>query len=1242
MRFISSSFVLLIATVAASASGAVTGQWIWTDSASVGNERAWFRKEFSLSAAQIEKMKFARLHVTCDNHAIVFLNGKQIARIDEWRQPKAVDAAKALRAGKNVLAVEAWNDDGPAGLFLCLQITGDDKKPLNVATDKTWNFSRERVDVERIDNSSTKFQPAKVVATFGQGPWGNVFGGSSSVAGSKFSTTATDGPVLLDDRFELPPGFHIYRVATRELSGGSYAMAIDGQGRLLVGDGTAIRRLTDSDGDHVYDKAEAIADGLGGRGPQGILIRGDLVYAVGGDGLQLYSGYKAGGPLKHEGRLGHSFPTGGDHAAHMLVRGLDDWIYFITGDGAGNSAKHVNMPGSPVVNVRGASVYRSAPTGQYWEGIGSGGRNAPGMGMNYLGEFFTFDSDLEYTYEVPNYVPTRLIHWATGIQDGWAWNEPAGWRHHFPDLQPPVLSVGRGTPTMGTIYEHTQFPQRYRDAYLCCDYLWKDQRNIHARTTGRVVAFHLERNGAGFEAKMTVLIDGKPNAKGAGGRRINFAAVDCIVAADGSLLVSDHNQGVWRVFYDESETPEIPQLLPARPTPAGGQRELLKQIVRLPQPGSEYTRVLQDELLASLPDAERAMRDAVLDGDLPLRDRLRALRIVAPQFAKLPVDWLKALAGDTSAELRGQAAWLYGLRRKADEISAVLTLVDDKDPFVRRRACEALARLSATEEAIVASAAPLVERLNDSDPRVRYAAMIALAHIPQEHWIDPALASEHPQTQIRAVLAARWVNRNYRNEWATGVVNRLVDRKLSTEDRLALYRLISLHAGSFTQNAKFADHILADFPSANDDVRWEQFRLIGQLQIAAAAPRLAKHLPDEKHPVARLVLLDSLARLPVADKADARRVVEWLVDAQKTDFNDFSNKGPHYPGYVRSVCQRLSDRSPNEFAAAVDQVVAGSFLAESVYRAVAASGEAGVKLALERFAALQDDDAQVQIIEAIRDSKLSPQQVTALIRALRASDHARLHQTVTPLILRQKLALEKLGDETRQQAVIDDLLQMTLQSSRSSGSGNRILSSLTGAAAKGLGNKDSLNPDEQVTAAEHWFAWYRRAYGRPFSAKLPQRKATLTDKQIHELLLTDKGQGDPRRGRAIYLKTQCIACHGRSGEDKQATIFGHTLTGIAQRLKPEELADALVYPSKKVDDRFRMTSVVTIDGKVITGFLTQQGDDEITLLAPEGKRNNIQHEQIGELAPHRRSLMREGRVRYIEPREISDLLAYLR
>jgi len=76
------------------------------------------------------------------------------------------------------------------------------------------------------------------------------------------AVVAASGPVELTDPFELPPGFDICRAAGPELSGGSYAMTFDGEGRLLVGDGNAVRRLIDKDQDGVFDSFEVIATGL--------------------------------------------------------------------------------------------------------------------------------------------------------------------------------------------------------------------------------------------------------------------------------------------------------------------------------------------------------------------------------------------------------------------------------------------------------------------------------------------------------------------------------------------------------------------------------------------------------------------------------------------------------------------------------------------------------------------------------------------------------------------------------------------------------------------------------------------------------------------------------------------------------------------------------------------------------------------------------------------------------------------
>ena len=370
-----------------------------------------------------------------------------------------------------------------------------------------------------------------------------------AVCCSVTTARAASTPVWLDDRFELRPGFRIYRAATGELSGGSYALTFDGQGRLLVGDGNAVRRLVDTNDDGIFDKFEMIASGLGPRGPQGLLVYQDELFAVGGDGLQRFSGYQAGGPLRHRGRLGNKLGTGGDHDAHSLVRGHDGWIYLMAGNGSGlTNRQHITEKSSPALFEREASVFRISPDGARWECLASGGRNPPSLGQNYLGDWFSFDSDMEWHVGLPWYRPVRLNHWLVGGDQGW--QEVGAYPPYFIDNLPGILDVGRGSPNWGVFYEHVAFPEKYHQAYLVCDYQSKSATTGGYETGGRLFAFFLERDGAGWKASLEVLARPKPGARDESGNHLNFALVDVEVAADGSVFLSDHNQGIWRIFYD--------------------------------------------------------------------------------------------------------------------------------------------------------------------------------------------------------------------------------------------------------------------------------------------------------------------------------------------------------------------------------------------------------------------------------------------------------------------------------------------------------------------------------------------------------------------------------------------------------------------------------------------------------------------------------------------------------------------
>src|SRR6185312_2570728 len=134
------------------------------------------------------------------------------------------------------------------------------------------------------------------------------------------------------------------------------------------------------------------------------------------------------------------------------------------------------------------------------------------------------------------------------------------------------------------------------------------------------------------------------------------------------------------------ETPtsrSTPSVVPVRPGFSNNSGAILDQLLELPQPGAEFSRLHEESLRRALgKDTEAVLQQAALDRKRRLSQRLRAVRLVAPEFDELSESFVKRMAKDASWEIRSQAAWLIGIRLRTDETPTLLTLLADKDAFV--------------------------------------------------------------------------------------------------------------------------------------------------------------------------------------------------------------------------------------------------------------------------------------------------------------------------------------------------------------------------------------------------------------------------------------------------------------------------------------------------------------------------------------------------------------------------------
>jgi len=143
-------------------------------------------------------------------------------------------------------------------------------------------------------------------------------------------------------------------------------------------------------------------------------------------------------------------------------------------------------------------------------------------------------------------------------------------------------------------------------------------------------------------------------------------------------------------------------------------------------------------------------------------------------------------------------------------------------------------------------------------------------------------------------------------------------------------------------------------------------------------------------------------------------------------------------------------------------------------------------------------------------------------------------------------------------------------------------------------------------------------------------------KVIDELHAVTEQKFDAAVGKEVFKK-QCAKCHMHSGEGQR---IGPDLTGMAVHPK-HELLIHILDPSRSVEGNFRVYTVQTADGRVLTGMLAGESRTAIELIDTEAKRHAIPREDIEELVGSTKSLMPEGFEKQVKPEEIGHLLEFL-
>ncbi|HUG20596.1 MAG TPA: dehydrogenase, partial [Planctomycetaceae bacterium] len=178
-----------------------------------------------------------------------------------------------------------------------------------------------------------------------------------------------------------------------------------------------------------------------------------------------------------------------------------------------------------------------------------------------------------------------------------------------------------------------------------------------------------------------------------------------------------------------------------------------------------------------------------------------------------------------------------------------------------------------------------------------------------------------------------------------------------------------------------------------------------------------------------------------------------------------------------------------------------------------------------------------------------------------------------------------------------------------------------------LVRKMTIHSDDRIAALieQHW-----DNLGGASSAEMQ----ALIQKLSKEI---NSDSSDPYRGRVIYRES-CGKCHLLYGEGGR---IGPDLTSF-KRDDTLNMLINVVNPSAEIREGFETMSVITDDGRVLTGFLADQDNRVIVLRGVDGQNITIERDAIEDMVRQKKSLMPEGLLDKLDVQQVRDLFAYLR
>lgn len=971
-----------------------------------------------------------------------------------------------------------------------------------------------------------------------------------------------------------------------------------------------VRLLTDTDGDGLVDKSTVFADGFNdvvdGTGAGVLALDGDVYYTCipklwkfrddNGDG-------RADQREVLQDGFGVRFAFRG-HDMHGLTLGPDGRIYFSIGDRGYNL---ITADGRTIKRPGTGAVFRCERDGSNLEEFAYGLRNPQELAFDDYGNLFTGDNNSDSGDKA------RWVYVCEGSDSGWRmyyqylndrgpWNRERMWYPYRSDeettakqpafIVPPIINISDG-PSGLVAYYGVGLPERYDGHFFLADFRGQADRS-------GIRSFANKAKGAGFE-----LIDSQEYLW-------QTLVTDVDFGYDGQLYFSDwvnswEGVGKGRIYRSEPQEEALVE--------AGA------EVADIFAAG--FKDRSSDDLVAFLSHADRRVRQrsqmeladrgeldslaAVLNGDADELTRIHALwglwqigRKTGTPAADKALQTIAQQLASGDDQLVAQVCNVLGDCGYEPAASEVAGLLQHDEPRVQYFAALAVGKLGYAEA--IPDLLKLASKNNNEDPWLRHAIATGLAGAAKEGSVTQMVAAAQkssPAARLATVVALRQLN--------------------------------SPEVSEFLSDGE-------------PTVITEAARAIHDARIEQAYPQLAA-LPiraDQSEALIRRVMNTNFV---LGGEENAKRVVELaamtrLDDKLRTEAVEelLAWETPPVLDRVTNQYRELKPRSA-AFLRALVQPYLGALmnspqkLQGKVIELAADLGIDDIQPELKRIVTNSDKPVELRISALRALDAIAPQESDEIVKSQLDASEADMRATARELLIRRQ---PDLAVELLELALADGTLSEQQQAVR-----------LLGELKTG-------------PARELLLAWVQKLLAEEVPAGL-QLDVVLAGQRnggekIKEALAVYEARRDATNPLAVYQEcleggdagkgseiffgradASCRRCHAVNG---QGGGVGPDLSEIGKKYDRQYLLESLLVPDAKIAKGFETVLVVTIEGKIISGIIREETDEQLTLVQPLGDIVTIAQDDIDDRAPGK-SGMPADFAKQLSKSEIRDLVEYL-